>query len=468
MQHKGKIIIEAALIIMVLCGCAGTGHDRTVRNTAENPSASEDKLQTAGLEASDTAVYTGKTSDGKAGLTSCDNGMEYTLSVNDRSTFADNYGSIMVLDQFIPGEIVDVSLSVHSKQLLTMQLNAEAFEKDDISNYAFNTNKGVMTINADNYKVTENTVVLENGKKAEIADIESGDILTARGIGHDIYSVTVESGSGHVRITGTEYFTGGWVEIGKDIIKPISDDMLLDVPEGEYDMRVTYNGYGGTKHISVTRGQETVVDVSDLKGELLKTGQITFTILPENVMPSIKINGEEIDYMQPVSLEYGVYNLEVSAPGYTTVRKYISVGTEMANIEIELEVSASANTAKTSSSVKAATSSSSSAGVLPSDIFKNISSSGSSASSSTSSSSVSSDTTSTGSGKLYIDAPSGAELYYDGSYKGIVPCSFKKTAGTHVITLRKDGYITKTYTITLDNTTDNETYSFGAMTASGN
>ena len=81
---------------------------------------------------------------------------------------------------------------------------------------------------------------------------------------------------------------------------------------------------------------------------------------------------------------------------------------------------------------------------------------------------MSSDTTSTGSGKLYIDAPSGAELYYDGSYKGIVPCSFKKTAGTHVITLRKDGYITKTYTITLDNTTDNETYSFGAMTASGN
>ena len=65
--------------------------------------------------------------------------------------------------------------------------------------------------------------------------------------------------------------------------------------------------------------------------------------------------------------------------------------------------------------------------------------------------------------RIYIDAPETAEVYLDGIYKGIVPCSFIKESGTHVITLRKDGYETRTFTITLDNSTENETYSFSAL-----
>ena len=64
--------------------------------------------------------------------------------------------------------------------------------------------------------------------------------------------------------------------------------------------------------------------------------------------------------------------------------------------------------------------------------------------------------------KLYIDGPDEAEVYFDGSYKGIVPCAFIKVAGTHVITLRQDGHKTKHYTITLSADED-ETYSFAEL-----
>ena len=61
---------------------------------------------------------------------------------------------------------------------------------------------------------------------------------------------------------------------------------------------------------------------------------------------------------------------------------------------------------------------------------------------------------------LFIDEPDDVEVYYDGSYIGISPLSIKKDPGTHVITLRKDGYATKSYTITLSDEDMDESYEF--------
>ena len=74
---------------------------------------------------------------------------------------------------------------------------------------------------------------------------------------------------------------------------------------------------------------------------------------------------------------------------------------------------------------------------------------------STSSSSDSSDvkdvTAATGvktSNKVTITAPDGASVYFDGEYIGIAPMSFTKVTGTHIITLSKTGYLSKSYTVT--------------------
>ena len=82
---------------------------------------------------------------------------------------------------------------------------------------------------------------------------------------------------------------------------------------------------------------------------------------------------------------------------------------------------------------------------------------------STNSTTSSDDAVSTTSGKITIDAPKDVEVYVDGSYIGMAPCSFKKTEGVHVITLRKTGYVTKSYTINITNTETNENMSFSAL-----
>ncbi len=59
-----------------------------------------------------------------------------------------------------------------------------------------------------------------------------------------------------------------------------------------------------------------------------------------------------------------------------------------------------------------------------------------------------------------IPAPTGVEVYWDGNYKGLAPISFVKDPGTHVITLRKSGYETRSFTVTLDDSPEDVSYTF--------
>ncbi len=65
--------------------------------------------------------------------------------------------------------------------------------------------------------------------------------------------------------------------------------------------------------------------------------------------------------------------------------------------------------------------------------------------------------------QLYIDGPLGVEVYFDGSYKGIAPCHFAKSSGTHVVTLMQNGRLTKSYTLSLSADNSDETYSFNEL-----
>ena len=64
---------------------------------------------------------------------------------------------------------------------------------------------------------------------------------------------------------------------------------------------------------------------------------------------------------------------------------------------------------------------------------------------------------------MTIAAPDAPEVYWDGSYMGLAPLSIKKTVGTHVITLRKPGYETRSFTVMLDDAKEDVSYTFDAM-----
>ena len=68
---------------------------------------------------------------------------------------------------------------------------------------------------------------------------------------------------------------------------------------------------------------------------------------------------------------------------------------------------------------------------------------------------------------MYVDAPEGVEVYLNGSYVGISPCSFRKQSGVQVITLRKSGYETRSYTVQVDEEARDMSYSFVDLVKNG-
>ena len=354
----------------------------------------------------------------------------YTLNYDGTTALYDKYGSAISMEQVAEGDIVDIQFLKSKKMLASVKKSDSSFTLDNVTKFQLNEKTKEITVGDSTYRITDDLLVFSKGNQMEIMDINQVDTLKVQGIDRTVYSVTIEKGHGYLRLKNDEYFWGGWIEVGQEIIRPIEEGMLLVVPEGKYDVLLSAKGISGTRKVSVKRDKETELDLGDLKKDSEKKfGTLIIAISPDTA--DVYIDGQPIDISAPVEAEYGIHQLMAKAEGYQTVTKYIKVGQESATIEVVMEK----QTADTVS--------------------------GNETSSSTSDTDT--DAASTTGGKLTIDAPSGVEVYLDGSYIGITPVAFNKAAGIHVITLRASGYETKSYTINIENTDTNESMSFSAL-----
>lgn len=89
-------------------------------------------------------------------------------------------------------------------------------------------------------------------------------------------SVVVEKGHGYLRLVNDENFVGGWLEIGQTQIVRITEDMLVTVPEGSYQVDISCSGGGGTKYVVINRNEETTLDIGDLEVAEAKYGMVLF------------------------------------------------------------------------------------------------------------------------------------------------------------------------------------------------
>lgn len=411
------------------------------------------------LMAEDTCVVTGKNLDEKeVFFVNIKGGDEKPLKFDGTTKFYTKHGSPMTASELMIGDIVDISFTTYDAKLYEVKYSDSAFEIKNVSKFEIDENGKTIKVGDDLYKLSKNIVIESNENKGKLMDVTAQDTITIRGIDKDVYSIQVEEGHGYIRVKNDSYFVGGWVEIGQDIITVLTESMLIPVREGTYDIKVSNKGYVGRETVTVNRDEETELDLSKIKIEEVAIGHIMFNIYPDYAQ--LYVDGLMTDFEERVPLEYGIHSIRVELAGYETVYSNIRVGSEFANIAIELDEE------NNSSSSNKSTSSSSSTGG-----FDNLSSS--STSSSDSFSSSSSDTTSSSSSltdsvisdnkKLYVEGPVGAEVYLDGAYIGIAPCNTTKVTGNHTITLSKSGYETKSYTISVGNDGKDLTMSFSEL-----
>lgn len=374
----------------------------------------------------DTAVLVSKNSDETITFMNIETGRKYTLSYTGATTIWDKHGEAMSMAQLSEGEIVDVKFLRGKKRLADIALHPDAFSYTDVTKYEINELTNTFTIVKDAFQYTDDTVIVSDGETIELMDLNEADILSVRGIGTCIYSIAVQKGHGYLKLANDEYFIGGWIEIGSEMIRPITDDMLLVVPEGKYDISFTNGGNSGTKKVTIGRDEEVTVDIGDIEIQEIQYGKVVFTMNPTDA--SLYIDGKLTDTSTAVSLEYGIHQLIAVANGYDTLTQYIKVGQESAGVSITMEKESAADDDEEDDDKDKEDTV---------DISSNY--------------------------KVYIDTPEGVEVYLNGNYIGISPVNFAKKPGTHTITLRKNGYVTRSYTIEIDSEEKDVTYSFADL-----
>ena len=472
-QPKVQAIMLALALGIVFCGCT-----QNAQQNKENMEQTEDATKTSYIrkkaDSLDEAVIS-KINENKEQITFYNTtlGMHYTLSYKGINSIKDKYDQELSIGQLSSGDLVIVSFIKEDKEIRTIQLKKDAFIHENVSNYEINETARTMFIEDKQYEFAKNLFVFANGKEAKLTDINMVDVLKISGTDRVINSIVVDKGHGYIRLTNDEYFIGGWIEVGENLIKPIYKDMLLTVPEGEYDILITNKGYGGTKGVVVEANKETVVDIGDLKGDEVKTGKIIFTVTPASA--TVEIDGKQVDTSSPVTLEYGIHQIVLKAEGYKTMTKYIKVGAALANMNIEMEEgtsSASENSVDNSSSNSSTSSTSETNNTTSSESTNNNSFTDKNSDNTeetdkkaeASSDGTNNTVTDTdGTALVYIDSPEGAQLYLDGEYVGVVPTSFKKVSGTHEVSFRKDGYETRSYTLYFEEDDSNLTFSFADL-----
>ena len=470
-MKKGYRVWAMILTLFMLVGCASQAPSKSGEAAPETTSAPQENPYTApgpgDYDSVDTAIVVKKDSGAKTiSFRNLETGRQYTLSYDGTSVLTDRNDQPLSMEQIAPGDIVDVTFLRTPKTLTTLKQSATAFRYQTVTDFEISDSGRSITINGSKFRLDEDAVVITGGELGSVMDINEYDTLTIKGFDKEVHSIVIEKGHGYLRLLNDESFIGGFIEVGSFTIVPITENMLLTVPEGTYDISVSHGGSGGTKSVTICRNEEHTMDVGDLVTEA-KEGSVLFDITPSDA--TIYIDGEKVDASEAITLTYGIHQLIVRADGYETLSKYIRVGQPMATLVMEMEIASETpqededdENGDDDSGDTDNTEESDSGGDADGDEDENADDRDASDDEEVGEDEI----IRADDGSNYyvvIGAPEGAEVYVDGVYVGLAPVSFAKVAGSHVLTFRQTGYQTRSYTIELDAEKKDVSYSFSEL-----
>ncbi len=430
MKLKKIMITFVAFVSLLMLSACGSSKKATVTPGSSILPAAK-KATTAETEANTneiklTGVLTMVDTTGlKMHFVDIDSTNEYEVSYSGGTDIRNKYNDIVAASQLKVGQIFDVTCNKSGKATTIVE-SSDAWETTGVTNFVVDEANNMMTIGATNYKYTSGTVVVSNGDRINANEIMKNDVVTVRGYDKNIYSVTVEKGHGYVKFTGIDNFIDGYADIGTKLVYQVTKDMMVTAPEGEYKITMQKGSLQGSKTITVKRNEEVTIDFSEYVPEPVQSGMVQFSITPQNAI--MYIDGTQVDYTDPVQLDYGKHTLVLKANNYDTYTQTLYVNSSFKTEVIDM-----------------------------------TSSSTSSGSSSTTTSTTAADLTS--GYTVTIKSPEGAAVYVDSVYIGIAPVTFSKSSGNKVITLTKSGCATKSYTISIPNAAGDQTYAFPDMEA---
>lgn len=402
-----------------------------------------------------------------------DAGSDMTLHYTGATYVYDRYDKDTVIGSVKPGEVIDVYYDTANNKATKICVNKDAWEQQQVGNITIDQTERIMEMYKSKYRYSDDIVVADQEELVDLIDINSQDELTVKGMDKQVYSICITKGHGYIRPSNYRDFVGGMIEIGYNLLLPVTKNMLIPVQEGVYTVRMRNGNLVGEKTVKVIRNKEVAMDMSDYKAERINEGYVTFQIRPAGA--DLYINGTQVFYDEPVKLAYGKHKIVVKMTGYNDYNGVLDLQDEDPTITINLadrvaEVaegekenpgttpSPSPGTATEPPAASPAAKEPSAATPSTGTPAGSTNVTGDENASSTATSKVIDSEH-----RITVTAPEGVEVYLNGTYKGLTPCSFTKEIGSHTISLSASGYQTKSYSVEVLNDSKDVSYSFADL-----
>ena len=338
-QRKGLLLLFLMAGIMAGCGKSEKPQFTTGKNTYSISDTEETAAKESVKQNVSGSLYVISDIDTQMEMITFQkavNGKYVEHEYTGGTCFYNKYGDMMPISGLEAGQVVMFETNKTTDALTKVQISADAWAKDDVESYTLDMDKNMLTMGGSNYEITDNTQFFSDDGEIMGSDIEAGDKIRVNGLDKKVLAVTVTTGHGELTLTNTDTFDGGFVGIygKKRYYYEISDYMTIEIPEGDYTVTFTNNGYGGSTDITIERGDSVSLDLESLKSEEPQSCLISFTATVPDTM--VLIDGEEVDITQPVEIIYGTHSLQAAATGYNAWNKQLVVNSSSANIIIDL------------------------------------------------------------------------------------------------------------------------------------
>ena len=342
--------------VLLLCGCgakdSGTitmeQYPEVVTQTEETPNEQADAVEEGETIRTDGKLYVVLSIDTEEkliGLGVPDSPRTLQYGYTRATQMLDDHGQFMSTARLTPGRVVTIGEPDDDAKLTAIQLAKDAWYQENITRYSVDPSLHMIVIGDTKYRYDDHLRVFSGDQEISLDQVGENDVISVQGLDKQILSVQVTTGHGTIALMNTELFEGGWSSLGTKIYAKITPDMTLEVPEGSYELSVANDGYGDSKMVEVEREQVTTVDLDEYKGEGPKKCLVTFEIHVADAL--LYIDGEPVDYEEPVELRYGVYQLTVIADGFETWERQLVIHSKEATIQIgEPQLSGEGNTSE--------------------------------------------------------------------------------------------------------------------------
>lgn len=337
MKQSGKHWLLALVIFTVFVALSGCGKKDDGPVSMKGYASGVEAATEEETQAEESSLYTVSGVDTTLStmtFLNIDTGRYEQYSYTDGTIFKDRHGSLISAASMVPGKVVTLTLRDKDLILEKVEQSADAWEMDDIGKFSYNEEDKIFTIGDTKYSYDEELQVFSGDAAIELSAVTGQDTLRIQGIDRKVLSVSVTTGHGVIQLVNTQALEGGWLSLNHKNYYKITENMQLEVPEGTYELTVAGNGYGGSTELAVTRNEQTSVDVDSIKGEDPKYCTLTFAVDVAGAL--MYIDGSQVDYTQPLQLQYGIHSIQITADGYDTWSKRLYVNSPEAQIEIAL------------------------------------------------------------------------------------------------------------------------------------